>query len=141
MHGINTEESLDAVEDEELYITAWEMFPKFIKTALRYKCFVLWSELGFVSVHILDSDEECARWIADANRLFEENPIPDSDDPKSDDFNRKCRFVSAITFEQFTKIAGKEFENPDNFLISETGLEFAFEDCIPVYEARANGEI
>lgn len=141
LHGIDSEESLDESTDEELYTAAWELFSKTIKEMLRYKAFLLWSEPDFASVHILESDEECAEWIATAERLFTENPIPDSDDPELDEFSRRNRFVREIEFEQFLKLAKDEFNNPDNFSISETGLEFIFEDRTPIVEARAAGKL
>lgn len=141
LRGIDTEESLDDPISEELYTETWELFSKTIKEMLRYKVFLLWSEPDYVTVHILETSEECEAWIKDAERLFDENPIPDSNDPKMDEFERQNRFVREIDFEQFLKLAKDEFNNPDNFSISETGLEFIFEDRTPIAEARAAGKL
>lgn len=141
LRGIDTEESLDESTDEELYTAAWELFSKTVKEMLRYKAFALWSEPDDVTVHILETSEKCEMWIKDAERLFAENPIPDSDDRELDKFARRNRFVREITFEQFLELSGDEFNNPDNFSISETGLEFIFEDRTPVVEARSAGKL
>lgn len=141
LRGIDTEESLDDPISEELYTAAWELFSKTVKEMLRYKAFLLWSEPDYVTVHILESDEECAEWIKDAERLFEENPIPDSDDPELDEFARRNRFAREITFEQLFELAGDELYNPNNYSVSETGLEFVVEDRTPIAEARAAGKL
>lgn len=135
--GIDTEPSLDPGTSEELYLSVWEIFSKTLKEILPYKALLLWSDPDYASVFILESDEECAEWIKDAERLFEENPIPDSDDPELDEFARRNRFVREISFEQFLELAGDELYNPNNFSISEVGLEFCFENRLPVVEARA----
>lgn len=80
-------------------------------------------------------------WMKDAEHLFKEHPIPDSDDPKMDEFERQNRFAHEVTFEQFLELAGDEFENPHNYSVSETGLEFVFENRLPVIEARAAGRL
>ncbi|MBD5111433.1 MAG: hypothetical protein HDT42_02695 [Ruminococcaceae bacterium] len=141
LRGIDTEESLDDPMSEELYIAACELFSKTVKEMLRYKVFLLWSEPDFVSVHVLDTSEECEVWIKDAERLFEENPIPSSNDREMDEFKRNNRFVREISFEQFIELAGAEFDNPDNYSVSETGLEFVFENRTAVVNARAAGEL
>lgn len=141
LHGIDTEESLDDPMSEELYIAACELFSKTITEMLRYKVFLLWSEPDYVTVQILDTSEECEMWIKDAKRLFEENPIPDSDDHELDEFARRNRFAREISFEQFIELAGAEFDNPDNYSVSETGLEFVFENRTAVVNARAAGEL
>lgn len=141
LRGIDTEGCLDEPTNEQLYIAAWELFSKTVKKILRYKVFLLWSESDYVTVHILETSEECEAWIKDAERLFEENPIPDSDDRKLDEFARQNRFVREISFEQFLELAGDEFNNPNNYSISETGLEYIFEDRTPVVEARAAGKL
>ncbi len=141
LRGIDTEESLDDPISEELYTAAWELFSKTVKEMLRYKAFLLWSEPDYVTVHILESDEECAGWIATAERLFAEKPIPDSHDPELDEFARRNRFAREITFEQFFELAGDELYNPNNYSVSETGLEFVFEDRLPVVEARTAGKL
>lgn len=141
LHGIDTEPSLDPVTSEELYIAASELFSKTVAEMLRYKVFLLWSDPDYVSVHILDTDKECELWIKDAERLFKENPIPNSDDPKMTEFERRNRFVREISFEQFFELAGDEFNNPNNYSVSECGLEFSFVDRLPVVEAHAKGLI
>lgn len=141
LRGIDTEPSLDPGTSEELYLSVWEIFKKTLKETLRYKALLLWSDPDYASVHILESDEECAGWIEDANRLFAENPIPDSADRELDEFARQNRFVREITFEQFLELAEDEFNNPDNYSVSETGLEFIFEDRTPIVEARAAGKL
>ena len=141
LHGIDTEESLDPDTSEELYIAACGFFSKTVKEMLRYKVFLLWSEPDYVTVHILETSEECEAWIKDAERLFEENPIPDSANQELDEFARQNRFVREITFEQFLELAEDEFNNPNNYSVSETGLEFVFEDRLPVVEARVAGKL
>lgn len=141
LRGIDTEESLDEPTSEELYIAAWELFSKTVKEMLRYKVFLLWSEPDYVTVQILDTSEECKAWIKDAERLFEENPIPDSNDRELDEFARRNRFAREIGFGQFLKLAKDELGNPNNYSISETGLEYIFEDRSPVVEARAAGKL
>lgn len=141
LRGIDTEESLDEPTDEQLYTAAWELFSKTVKEMLRYKVFLLWSEPDYVTVQILDTSEECRLWIEDAERLFAENPIPDSDDRELDEFARHNRFAREIAFEQFLELAENEFNNPNNYSVSETGLEFIFEDRTPVVEARAAGKL
>lgn len=139
--GIDTEPSLDPGTSEELYTAAWELFSKTLKEILPYKALLLWSDPDYASVFILESDEECAEWIKDAERLFEENPIPDSDDPELDEFARRNRFAREISFEQLLKLVGDELYNPNNYSVSETGLEFIIEDRTPIAEARAAGKL
>lgn len=141
LRGIDTEESLDDPISKELFIAACEIFSKTVKEMLRYKAFLLWSDPDYVSVQILDTSEECKAWIKDAERLFEENPIPDSNDRELDEFARRNRFAREIGFEQFLKLTKDEFDNPNNYSISETGLEYIFEDRTPVVEARAAGKL
>lgn len=141
LRGIDTEPSLDPGTSEELYTAAWELFSKTLKEILPYKALLLWSDPDYASVFILESDEECAEWIKDAERLFEENQIPDSDDPELDEFARRNRFAREITFEQFLELTGDELYNPNNFSIGETGLEYTFEDRTPIAEARAAGKL
>lgn len=141
LRGIDAEPSLDPDKSEELYIAASELFSKTIRETLPNKALLLWSDPDFVTVHVLETSEECEMWKADAERLFEENPIPDSGDPKMDEFERRNRFVREISYKQFFELAGDEFDNPHNYSVSETGLEFVFEDRTPVVEARAAGEI
>lgn len=141
LHGIGTEGSLDEPTNEELYSAAWELFSKTVKEMLRYKVFLLWSEPDYVTVQILESPKECEMWIKYAERLFEENPIPDSTDRELDKFARHNRFVCEITFDQFLELSGDEFNNPNNYSVSETGLEFYFEDRLPIVEARAAGKL
>lgn len=139
--GIDTEPSLDPGTSEELYTAAWELFSKTVKELLPYKALLLWSDPDYASVFILETDKECAEWTKDANRLFAENPIPNSDDPELDEFARRNRFVREITFEQFLELAGDELYNPNNYSVSETGLEFVVEDRTPIAEARAAGKL
>lgn len=141
LRGIVTEPSLDDLVSEELYITASTFFSKALTEMLRYKAFVLWSEPDTVTVQILESSEECQSWVEDAERLFEENPIESTDDSELDEFKRNNRFVREITFEQFLELTKSEFDNSNNYSVSETGLEYIFEDRLPVVEARAAGEI
>lgn len=141
LRGIDTEPSLDPVTSEELYTAACELFSKTIKETLCNKALLLWSDTDFVSVYVLESSEECKTWIKDAERLFEENPIPDSDDRELDEFARRNRFAGEITFEQFLELAGDEFFNPRNYSVSECGLEFVFEDRTPIVKARTAGQI
>lgn len=141
LRGIDTEPSLHPEASEELYISVCELFSKTIRETLPNKVLLLWSDPDFVSVHILESSEECEMWIKDAKRLFEENPIPDSDDHKLDEFERRNRFAREISFEQFAELAGDEFDNPHNYSVSECGLEFVFEDRTPIVEARASGQL
>ena len=141
LRGIDTEESLDDLISEELHIAACELFSKTVKEMLRYKVFLLWSEPDSVTIHILESSEECEMWIKDAERLFAENPISDSNDPKMDEFTRRNRFAREISFEQFVKLAGDEFNSPNNYSISETGLEYIFEDRTSIVEAREAGKL
>lgn len=141
LRGIDTEPSLHPEASEELYIAACELFSKTIIETLPNKALLLWSDPDDVTVHILETSEKCEMWIKDAERLFTENPIPDSNDPKMDEFERQNRFVREITFEQFLELAEDEFNNPNNYSVSETGLEFVFEDRLPVVEARAAGKL
>lgn len=141
LHGIDTEPSLSEAATEEFYTAAWDLFSKTITETLRYKCLLLWSDPDFVSVHILESIEECEMWRKEAERLFEENPIPDSDDPKMTEFERRYRFVREITFEQFLELTGDEFDNPHNYSITECGVEYVFEDRTAVVNARAAGKL
>lgn len=141
LRGIDTEESLDDPISEELCTAAWDLFSKTVKEMLRYKALLLWSDPDYASVFVLESDEECAEWIKDAERLFEENPIPDSDDPELDEFARRNRFAREINFEQFLELSGDELHSPNNYSVSETGLEFIFEDRTPIAEARAAGKL
>lgn len=139
--GIDTEPSLDPGTSEELYLSIWEIFKKTLKETLPYKALLLWSDPDYASVFVLESDEECAEWIKDAERLFEENPIPDSDDPELDEFARRNRFACEISFEQFLELAGDELYNPNNYSISEAGIEFVVENRTPIAEARASGKL
>ena len=139
--GIDAEPSLDPDTSEELYTAACELFSKTVKETLCNKALLLWSDPDFVSVHILDTSEECEAWIKGAERLFEENPIPDSNDRELDEFARRNRFACEISFEKFVELAGDEFDNPHNYSVSECGLEFVFEDRLPVIEARSAGQI
>lgn len=139
--GIDTEPSLDPGTSEELYTAAWELFSKTLKETLRYKALLLWSDPDYASVHILETSEECEMWIKDAERLFAENPIPDSNDRELDEFARRNRFVREISFEQLLELAGDELYNPNNYSVSETGLEFVVEDRTPIAEARAAGKL
>lgn len=139
--GIDTEPSLDPVTSEELYTAACELFSKTVKETLCNKALLLWSDPDFVSVHILDTSEECEAWIKDAERLFEENPIPDSNDHEFDEFARRNRFACEVSFEKFVELAGDEFDNPHNYSVSECGLEFVFEDRTAVVNARAAGKL
>ncbi len=141
LNSIDTEESLDDLEAEELYNTLWSIFPQFRDTAIRYKCFVLWSDEDGAEVHILDTPEEVSGYIANAEQLFKEYPIPNSNDPETDEFKRKCRFAAEVSLEQLRKLAGDEFDNPNNFRVDETGLTFTFEDYVRVFESRAKGLI
>lgn len=141
LHGIDTVPCLHPETSEELYIAACELFSKIIRETLPNKALLLWSDPDYVSVQILDTSEECEAWIKDAERLFEENPIPDSDDHELDEFERRNRFAREISFEQFAEFAGDEFDNPHNYSVSECGLEFVFEDRTPIVEARASGQL
>lgn len=141
LRGIDTEPSLDPAMSEELYTAACELFSKVIKETLPCKALLLWSDPDFVSVCILESSEECEAWIKDAERLFEENPIPDSNDPKMTEFERRNRFVCELSFKQFCELAGDELVNLHNYHVTEFGLDYVFEDRTPVVEARAKGLI
>lgn len=141
LHGIDTEPSLSEAATEEFYAAAWDLFSKTITETLRYKCLLLWSDPDFVSVHILESIEECEMWRKEAERLFEENPIPDCDDPKMTEFERRNRFAQEITFEQFCELAGDQLNDPNNYSVTEVGLEFIFEDRTAIVNARAAGKI
>ena len=70
LRGIDTEPSLHPEASEELYIAACELFSKTIRETLPNKVLLLWSDPDFVSVHILETCEECDAWIKDAERLF-----------------------------------------------------------------------
>lgn len=139
LRGIDAEPSLDPVTSEELYTAACELFSQTVKETLCNKALLLWSDPDFVSVHILDTSEKCEAWIKDAERFFEENPIPDSNDHELDEFARRNRFAREITLEQFIEFAGDEFDNPHSYSVSECGLDYIFEDCTRVVEARAAG--
>ena len=141
LRGIDAEPSLDPVTSEELFTSAWELFSKTLKEILPYKALLLWSDPDYASVFVLETDKECAEWIKDAERLFAENPIPDSDDPELDEFARRNRFAREIRFEQLLKLVGDELYNPNNYSVSETGLEFVVEDRTPIAEARAAGKL
>lgn len=141
LRGIDAEPSLDPVTSEELYTAACELFSQTVKETLCNKALLLWSDHDYVSVHILESSEECELWVEESKRLFEENPIPDSNDRELDEFARRNRFVCEVSFEKFVELAGDEHENPHNYSIFETGVEFVFEDRLPVIEARAAGKL
>lgn len=139
--GIDAEPSLDPVTSEELYTAACELFSQTVKETLCNKALLLWSDPDFVSVHILESSEECELWVEDSKRLFEENPIPDSNDPKMTEFEQRNRFVCELSFEQFCELAGDELVNLHNYHVTEFGLDYVFEDRTPVVEARAAGKL
>ena len=141
LRGIDTEPSLDPDTSEELYTAAYELFAKSLRETLPNKALLLWSDPDFVSVYILESSEECKSWLKETECLFAENPIPDGDDPKMADFERRNRFVREISFEQFVELAGDELDNPYNYSVSECGLEYIFEDRTPVVEARTAGKL
>lgn len=141
LRGIDSEPSLDEPTSEELYVSVYELFPKLITEMLRYKAFLLWSDPDYVTVHILDTSEECKLRIKDAEGLFNENPLPDTGDAEMDEFARRNRFAREINFEQLLELAKDEFTNPNNYSVSECGLEYIFEDRTPVVEARAAGRI
>ncbi len=141
LNGIVTEPTLDDLVSEELYITTNALFSKALTEMLRYKAFVLWSEPDAVTVHILNSSEECNSWIGSAEDLFAKYPMKSGEDCEMDEFKRKNRFACEISFEQFRELAGDDFDKPDNYDISECGLSFTFIDRAPVVKARAEGKI
>lgn len=141
LRGIDTEPSLDPATSEELYTAACELFSQTIKETLCNKALLLWSDTDFVSVYAHETSKECEAWIKEAERLFEENPIPDSNDSKMTEFERRNRFAKEITFEQFCELAKNEFDNPHNYSVTECGLEFVFEDRSAVVNARAAGKL
>lgn len=141
IRGIVTEETIDDLTSENLYITANTFFSKALKEMLSYKCFVIWSEADFVSVHILNTSEECRDMIESAERLFSEYPIEDTNNPELDKFKRLNRFAREISFDEFVELAGNEFENYNNYSVSECGLEYIFEDRTAIINARAEGRI
>ncbi|MBD5128651.1 MAG: hypothetical protein HDT43_01815 [Ruminococcaceae bacterium] len=141
LNGITLDETLDDDTTEELYSATAELFRRTLTELLRNRALLLWSDIDSVSVHILESSEECKPWIESAERLFEEYPIEDTEDPELDRFKRDNRFAREISFEQFKELAGSEFDNINNYSISETGLEYIFEDLAPIVNARAEGRI
>ena len=141
LRGIDTEPSLDPDTIEELYTAAYGLFAKSLRETLPNKALLLWSDPDFVSVHILESSEECQSWVEDAERMFAENPILDGDDPKMAEFERQNRFVREITLDQFEELAGSEFDNINNYFITEVGLDYIFEDRTPIIEAHTSGRI
>ena len=141
LEGIISEPTLDDEARERLYTATRAFFSKMLTEMLRYKCFVLWSEPDTVTVHILESPEECDSWIESAEDLFSKYPIESGENREMDEFKHKNRFVCRIGFEQFLELAGDEFDNPNNFSISECGFEYFFEDRSSVVKARAEGRI
>ena len=137
LDGINTEKTLDDSAKDRLSIMLLNVYSKIAKEIFPNKTFALWSEPHGATVTILDTPEEVEAIVNRANSLFGEYPIPDTDDPKLDVFKRTNRFAREISFEQFMELAGEDFENPYRYSVSETGLEFTFDDHIPVIEARA----
>lgn len=141
LSGIDAEPSLDPDTSEEFFAATCELFSKTVRETLPNKTLLLWSDPDYVSVYILDTSEECQLWIERAERLFRENPIPDSGDPKMTEFEQRNRFACEISFEQFAELTGDEFDNPHNYGVSECGLEYIFEDRTPVVNARAAGKL
>lgn len=141
LNGIAADNTLDDIVDEELYNSAAELFNKALTEILRNRVLLLWSDLDGVSIHVLKSSEECERMLEDAERLFAQYPIENTNDPEIDKVNRNNRFVCKISFKQFCELTGSEFANPDNYSVSECGLEYCFEDQTPIINARANGKL
>lgn len=144
LNGIEQEESLDEPEKQELSTALVEVFEQIAKTVLPRKAFAIDSDTinGVnVEVHVLDSSEQCQEWAAGNEKIYAENPIPDTSDPKADEFNRDNRFSHEITLEQFCEIAGEDVYLPFCYTVDETGLNFHFEDPTPIVNARAEGKI
>lgn len=142
LNGLDAaEDIIDAPENEALYVEVWEMFPKFVKAILKYKYFVLWCDEDIANVHILDTDKESAEWVKTGADIIKEHPNPDTDNPKQDEFIRKCRFCREISLEQFTELAAEDFTNPSYYNVTECGLEYSFPLNDRVIEARFNGKI
>lgn len=144
LNGIEQEETLDEPEKQESSTALVEVFERIFKAALPNKAFVIDSDTinsVNVEVRILNSSEQCQEWAANTEKIYMDNPIPDTGDLKMDEFKRNNRYCHEISLKQFCELTDGDLYLPFLYTVDETGLNFHFDDPTPVIKARAEGKI